>query len=765
MAKKASSVQDLVQEIYSFNLIDEPWIYVLMNDGRTEKVSLYELFDQAENVISLSNENMYMDTAITFILFAIIYTAYNRNEETKEMYKFEYRKDVILDYLKSVHHLFDIYDEEHPFLQVKEDATWYIIDKSNTDGVKTQLRKSKDKKDKSLYFLDLYNCSEKKESQWALKVNIDNLEDDWIARNLITYRMWNVSSNTGGGTDHKIYASTYLKNVESISGYAIVFVSGETLVDLFKHNICTRCVDTPQTPYWENNTDALFNTIKENIKYEIKENKANKTKEYEPYFTPALSMMSDVALILTYSNIFIHLNKGARTFRVGAGTRLSLNGINTFDQNSSPIRYIKYNKDVPEEIRVSKYINTIPFSKCRTYTLIKNILNNDIFVGARCLTVIRPPTLGGKECDFKETYSSPIIFVGNGILKATSLKEEKEFNTLKNNLGITCEKLEDLERNYEGKGKNLYTLIENLTSHKPSMKRYNAMIENVVKYAENKVLETSHKCLELSMGDKLTEERASSLNSDLFSDVLYKFQQSYDDVVRHYYSTYFFNLTKPTKKDKNNQNNQEKKEKNITMNRKDVFSMTAKNVNACIRHYSKNLVALRNLRSNNYQEDFTLELGIEEFKTDNRDSRLGSRHYTNMVKGIKDALHLWAIHQHKVGEDNTAAKFYKEEEKITYKETFGYVMYLKSKCLGGTNKEDWKKREINKYQLASHDLDKLIHYMSLVLQDVLVSYPSISMDYGRLAYFFNKIREDEDNMPELLEDIHQGFTLAINNEG
>ena len=43
---------------YSFNLVTDPWIRVLKDDGSNPLLSLNDLFNQANDIIDLSNENV-----------------------------------------------------------------------------------------------------------------------------------------------------------------------------------------------------------------------------------------------------------------------------------------------------------------------------------------------------------------------------------------------------------------------------------------------------------------------------------------------------------------------------------------------------------------------------------------------------------------------------------------------------------------------------------------------------------------------------------
>lgn len=203
MAKK--KVQNSVEPVqteeqtFSFNLVTEPWIKVLKDDGTNEMLSLKSVFEQADSIIELSNENVYVDSSITLLLFAIVYTAYSRHKELKQRIlssgKFEYDAKTIVDYLESKKDLFDLYDKEHPFLQVTPEMELTTFAKkqdsikvfTNDEKQKSSLRKTDKDKDRTFDKLDSFSSSNNKKSQWALKVI---LTDDVVTRNMITYRLW-----------------------------------------------------------------------------------------------------------------------------------------------------------------------------------------------------------------------------------------------------------------------------------------------------------------------------------------------------------------------------------------------------------------------------------------------------------------------------------------------------------------------------------------------------------------------------------------------
>jgi hypothetical protein len=252
---------------YSFNLIDKPWIWVLKKNGNTELVSLRYLYDKAEDIYSLSNENIYVNSSIFLILKTILDVSYSRNEKTRSMTNenFIYDKSVILKYLDSVHHLFDIYDPEHPFLQIK-----YNSDK---------LRKGEG----DIYSIDPF-YSENKKSSWSLYYTYT---DDWVARQLLTYRFWHVGVN-GGSTGKRIEPSFLNEK------FCLIFPVGDSLHITFRLNFNSINLNKSLHPLWEESVEAnepYIDTLKVSIK----------DKEY--YNAIQYNEEVDIARILTYSNI------------------------------------------------------------------------------------------------------------------------------------------------------------------------------------------------------------------------------------------------------------------------------------------------------------------------------------------------------------------------------------------------------------------------------------------------------------------------------
>ena len=70
-----------------FNLLDEPWISVVIDTkGKTKEVSLKELFRNAHTYLDLAGDTKTQDFAVMRILLAIIHTVFSRFNAQGEGY-------------------------------------------------------------------------------------------------------------------------------------------------------------------------------------------------------------------------------------------------------------------------------------------------------------------------------------------------------------------------------------------------------------------------------------------------------------------------------------------------------------------------------------------------------------------------------------------------------------------------------------------------------------------------------------------------------
>lgn len=120
-----------------FNLLDEPWIRVLLPDYRVEEVSLTKALEHAHEYVDLAGELAAQDTAVLRLLLAVPLTVFLREDEEgneaplenaeeaidrwKRLWeKGEFPQEPIRNYLESWRDRFWLFHPERPFWQVPE---------------------------------------------------------------------------------------------------------------------------------------------------------------------------------------------------------------------------------------------------------------------------------------------------------------------------------------------------------------------------------------------------------------------------------------------------------------------------------------------------------------------------------------------------------------------------------------------------------------------------------------------------------------------
>ena len=140
-----------------YNLIDEPWISVVVDyKGTTKLVGLKEFFEHAHEYIALAGDMPTQDFAVMRFLLAILHTVFSRYDAHGEPYEMielndrmqqiekvdledeedyedalmETWKDlwnakkfpeIVVKYLDAWHDRFYLFDDKYPFYQVTED--------------------------------------------------------------------------------------------------------------------------------------------------------------------------------------------------------------------------------------------------------------------------------------------------------------------------------------------------------------------------------------------------------------------------------------------------------------------------------------------------------------------------------------------------------------------------------------------------------------------------------------------------------------------
>lgn len=116
-----------------FNLIDDPWILVVVDTGETKLVGLRDIFSGEVNAIGLRGDSPAQDYAIMRVLYAIYCRAHVGDSVVRPGQVFDFpqwfaaqltrirkrgKDPKVLEYLETYKDRFDLFHEETPFMQV-----------------------------------------------------------------------------------------------------------------------------------------------------------------------------------------------------------------------------------------------------------------------------------------------------------------------------------------------------------------------------------------------------------------------------------------------------------------------------------------------------------------------------------------------------------------------------------------------------------------------------------------------------------------------
>lgn len=270
-----------------YNLIDEPWISVMVNEkGETKKVSLSMLFEHAADYKRLAGDTPTQDFAVFRMLLAILHTVFSRFDSDGEPYEYlelddQFRQlvkvdendmedyeealynswddlwkkeafpTVVQEYLNQWRERFYLFDATYPFYQVTEGVVVPgNISKTKPSSIsgKNMNRLISESGNKTALF------SPKTEA----KKNKEILADDEIARWLITFQGYS------GLSDKVIFGKEKYKASKGwIFDIGGVYLEGKTLYETLLLNLALvhpreeyRLI--PQNPCWENESGALI---------------------------------------------------------------------------------------------------------------------------------------------------------------------------------------------------------------------------------------------------------------------------------------------------------------------------------------------------------------------------------------------------------------------------------------------------------------------------------------------------------------------------
>lgn len=134
-----------------FNLLDEPWICLLQQDGSVIQVSLPQAFEQAHRVKNLAGELPTQDFAMLRLLLAVLLTVFSRVDvqghdapittvdqafdRWRQLWELkQFPVQPIRSYLENYRHRFWLFDEKFPFYQVPSASIGTQYDASKLNG-------------------------------------------------------------------------------------------------------------------------------------------------------------------------------------------------------------------------------------------------------------------------------------------------------------------------------------------------------------------------------------------------------------------------------------------------------------------------------------------------------------------------------------------------------------------------------------------------------------------------------------------------------
>lgn len=271
-----------------YNLLDEPWIMVMTEDGENKKVSLKDVFRHAHEYQSLAGDMVTQDFAVMRVLLAVLHTVFSRVNAEGETYKYltldnrylpqneieeddadDYGEDlfetwetlwkkgcfpeIVETYLEAWRDRFYLFDETYPFYQVTKESI--APDKINTKKAgmvygKNINRLISESKNKVALFSPKYEGENNKEI----------LNADEIARWLITFQGYTgVMDKTVFRTEKYTTSKGWLFDLGGI------YLSGDNLFQTLWLNCMLYHTEESyrierQCPCWEYTGEELIKT-------------------------------------------------------------------------------------------------------------------------------------------------------------------------------------------------------------------------------------------------------------------------------------------------------------------------------------------------------------------------------------------------------------------------------------------------------------------------------------------------------------------------
>ncbi|MFT8703795.1 type I-E CRISPR-associated protein Cse1/CasA [Bifidobacterium aquikefiricola] len=275
-----------------FNVLDEPWIMVMVDDkGTTKEVGLLDLFMHAHEYRALAGETPTQNFAILRLLLAVLQTVFSRYDASGTRYDFESLEfdendiplhevdqddfgeysnallqtwdslwkaqrfpEIVCRYLEHWRDRFDLHGETHPFYQVTpiQFESVASASKKGDYGTPTKFRLLNGMLSESSNKLSLFTPVSER--------NKDVLNSAEFARWLVTFQGY------AGGSKAKLQGFKYSPSVGTLWSLGGIYFEGSTLFESLMLNVTLdeRESRLVETPFWENDFEqwiSLFTTL------------------------------------------------------------------------------------------------------------------------------------------------------------------------------------------------------------------------------------------------------------------------------------------------------------------------------------------------------------------------------------------------------------------------------------------------------------------------------------------------------------------------
>ena len=746
-----------------FNLIEKPWIKVQTRKGDTI-VSLKFLFMNADVLIKLCNDNIFIDVAIYNLIKSIVYTAYNHDSNHKKDTVLIYDSSIVLKYLEENKHLFNLFDPERPFLQIPENKIKQLslqnLDDFKKLGDKFGFRDST----KSVKGLNLIDSSDNKNNIWSgdsfywTKENYkkegkyDDEYSGWIARNFIGYRIYHPVIN----------GSPTIRNSD-FSNITPIFFHYKTLKDFIELNCIKPRAFSKITlhPDWE--IDYTKEFYEKNIDNGFIEKDEKDAKVYYFNLCPD-SKKLDIARFLTYSNTFFLLNRECMEFKLCAGIQLKI--------------VIEENKKEAIIDGISSYFPSIlNDSKLSIASLAKKVLPflQDINTENKrvCYIEAVKPWEGNKGSCVQK-WELPLQFLGNGILRNN--EEEKEWKTLYSSYEDLLETLEQIENNFNRSVddvllcKTVFPYLSKPMKYK-EIKNIKDVSLDIIKKDISDML--CLLCNKYKDWRGLPLEIKPNFESDknlILGKAKNSFQGLFVSIIEKYANSYFYRGLGKEKYSFIGRGNM------YSAEQEKIFSNTASIINTILSKNDKKSITLLSEGETLVSSLLTMDSSnFKDYTVFGRISGNTVSNYKNKLfeDSMYDALYLWANHQKALSDTKKVFEYSgkddsnedKEQKREDYKRSFGYVLFTIYNYYRRTGQLGrWDNKMSMFENLNARNIKNLKSFMRLCICEAVSINPNIQLSYGKLAYFFQKMRENRKNFELFKIDYIRGFLEARNKE-